>query len=56
MQLRHEVDHLLPSIVMVKNEWSHTFAPLYAFMVWAGKILMSFIRLLLPFSLLSREY
>jgi hypothetical protein len=32
-----EVEHPLPFIVEVKNEWSYTFASLFAFMTWTGK-------------------
>ena len=34
-----DVDHSNPSSADVKNEWSYTSPPLYAFMVWRGAIL-----------------
>jgi hypothetical protein len=38
-----EVDHSPPSNAEVKNEWSSTSSPLYAFMVWTGTtILLSY--------------
>jgi hypothetical protein len=35
-QLGHEADHSLPSIAEVKNVWSYTSSPQYAFMAWCS--------------------
>jgi hypothetical protein len=32
-----EVDHSPPSNAEIKNEWSYTSAPLYAFMAWTDR-------------------
>jgi len=37
MRLGSEVNHSPSSNAKVKNEWSGTAAPLYAFIVWTGK-------------------
>jgi hypothetical protein len=34
-----EIKHPLISSAQVKNDWSYTPAPMYAFAVWAGKTL-----------------
>jgi hypothetical protein len=31
-----EVDHIVSSNAEIKNEWSYTYSPLYAFTAWAG--------------------
>jgi hypothetical protein len=36
-QPEREVNHSPPSNDEVKNEWSYTFVPLYAFMAWTTK-------------------
>jgi hypothetical protein len=35
----HEVDHSPKCGVAVKNEWSYTSTPIYAFMVWTDSTL-----------------
>jgi len=39
-QSGREVDHPPPCSADVKNEWSHTFAPPYAFWAFRGKNLL----------------
>jgi len=38
-----EADHSLPSHAKVKSEWSHTSISAYAFMVYAGMSLTSYL-------------
>jgi hypothetical protein len=53
------VNHTLPSSAEVKNEWSYTSPPLYAFMAWTGKtsnVILLFciaVKCDVPFSLVS---
>ena len=50
-QLRHKVEYLSQSSAKIKNEWSYTSAPLYAFMVWTGATLPFYLYLTFLFIL-----
>jgi len=39
--LESDTDHWPPSVIKFKNEWSYTFVPPYAFIVWTGVTLLS---------------
>jgi hypothetical protein len=43
-QLQCKADHLPPSSAKVKNEWSYTFTPLYAFMAHSWTLLLSYLQ------------
>ena len=43
-QPEHEIDHSLPTIAEIKNEWNYIPIAPYAFMVWTGTALPSVYR------------
>jgi len=44
-QLKHKVEYSSHSSAKIKNEWSYTSTPLYAFMVWTGTTLPFYLYL-----------